>query len=74
MKNIDSNMEIRKPTELDKAVKEVVSRPFSREELGGFGKPKIDGPKVVPYFDVRLPSKSERRPNVMVEIGVQGSF
>lgn len=74
MSDEDLTIKIGKPTELDKATKAAASRPLSKDELGGFGKPKRKIPKVRPHFEVHLPSKENGQYGVTVEVGIQGTF
>ena len=58
----------------DKEIYKIVSRPLTEEELKGFSKIKPKPPRVMPYVDVSLPSKSEGKKGLSVEIGIKGTF
>ena len=59
-----------KPSAVDRAVRDVMSRPLSPEELSGFGPAKRKAPSAWPVASV----KRGRDGRPVVEVGVKGVF
>ena len=74
MNDADLNMKTEEPSELDKITKDVVSRPLEGDEVSGFGPASPKAPGVCPYFDIQIPSRSERRKKAEIVVGVRGTF
>lgn len=74
MNDADLNIKTGEPSELDKITKDVVSRPLDKDEMSGFGRTGPKAPGVCPYFDIQIPSRSERRKKAEIVVGVRGTF
>lgn len=74
----DLGLKIRKQTELDKVVMDVMSRPLTAEELSAFGKAgkrkPAKGGTLRPYISIKTPDKEDGPKGCSVVFGISGTF